>query len=332
MDNNSKNKGQNSNIQDSSVNGFKNVGLYIWKNQKALIALIVMIIAFAFVSEHFFTVGNLLNVSRQTSVIALLAAGMTVVILLGDIDLSIGANAAFCGVVAAFLLKRGINPILTFIIILALGMLIGFVNGVIVTKIKVPFFIATLAMMSVLVGGGFLITGGYPISNLPNLWRFFGRGYMGPIPIPTVIMLIVFIILHIILNKTTFGRKLYSVGSNERTAFLCGIKTENIRIMAYGIAGLLAALAGIVLSSRLDSGDPSVGDVFLLTSIAAPILGGTKLSGGEGTIIGTLIGAFVLGIINNAMSLLNLNIYWQDVMRGLLVLIIVIPQVERKKL
>ncbi|MBA7479802.1 Ribose import permease protein RbsC [subsurface metagenome] len=328
----SNNENSNSKIMKSSLNGLMKAAIYIWRNQKALIALIAMAIVFAFISEHFFTVGNLLNVSRQTAIIALLAAGMTLVILVGDIDLSIGANAAFCGVVAAFLLKRGVYIPFTFLIILVLGMLIGYINGIIVTKIKVPFFIATLAMMSILIGGGFLITGGYPISNLPNLWSFFGRGYLGPIPVPTIIMLLAFVILHVVLARTTFGRKIYAVGSNERTAYLCGVKTENIRIMAYALCGLIAALGGILLSSRLDSGDPSVGDVFLLTSIAAPILGGTKLSGGEGTIMGTLIGAFVLGIINNAMSLLNLNIYWQDVVRGLIVLAVVIPQIERRKI
>jgi len=322
---------------DSKKNGkvikyIKRGWFYIWKNQKALIALLVMAVIFAFMSEHFFSFDNLMNVSRQTSISALLAAGMTLVILVGDIDLSVGANAAFCGVVAAFMLKRGVVTPLSFIIVLILGMLIGGANGVLVTKVRIPFFISTLAMMSVLTGVGFLITGGYPISNLPRSWSVFGRGYIGPIPVPTIIMFLIFIIMQILLSRTTFGRRIYAVGSSEKTAYLCGIRTQNVRIMSYVFAGLLAALGGILLSSRLDSGDPSVGNTFLLTSIAAPILGGTKLSGGEGTMIGTLIGAFVLGIINNAMSLINLNTYWQDVMRGLIVIAIIIPQVERKKI
>ncbi len=317
---------------NKSFIGYLKKGLfYMWQNQKALIALLIMAFIFAFLSEHFFSFNNLMNVSRQTSISALLAAGMTLVILVGDIDLSIGANAAFCGVVAAFMLKHGVITPLTFIIVLILGMFIGLANGVLVAKVKVPFFISTLAMMSILTGAGYLITGGYPISNLPHAWSFFGRGYVKSVPVPTIIMFLVFIIMAIVLSRTTFGRRLYAVGSSEKTSYLCGIKTTNVRIMAYAFAGLLAALGGVLLSSRLDSGDPSVGDTFLLVSIAAPILGGTKLSGGEGTIIGTLIGAFVLGVINNAMSLMNLNTYWQDVVRGLIVIAIIIPQIERKK-
>jgi ribose transport system permease protein len=312
--------------------GIRKCGLYLWNKQKALLALLGIAVVFAFLSEYFFTLTNLMNVSRQISTNAMLAAGMTLVILMGDIDLSVGSNASFCGVVAAFLLKRGVDTPWTFLLILCLGAIIGFINGTLITKVGVPFFIGTLAMMSILTGGGFLITGGYPISLLPQTWKVFGRGHLGLVPVSVIIMIFVFVILQIMLGRTSFGRKIYAVGSSERTSRMCGIKTERIRIMAYSICGLLAAVGGVLLSSRIDSGDPSVGGTFLLTAIAAPILGGTKLSGGEGTIVGTLIGALVLGVINNAMSLINLNTYWQDVVRGLIVLAIVIPQIERKKL
>jgi len=313
------------------LSGFQRAGLYLWQNQKALLALLVIAVAFAFLTEHFFTFHNIMNVARQTSIYALLAAGMTLVLTLGEIDLSVGSNAGFCGVVAAFLLKHGVDAPWTFLLVLLIGAFVGLVNGTLVTKIRVPFFIATLATMSALTGASFLITGGYPISLLPKAWRVFGRGGIGPVPTPAIIMVLVFIVLQILQSRTTVGRKIYAVGANARAARLCGINTDRIRIAAYALCGLLAGLGGVVISSRLDSGDPSVGPAFLLTLIAAPILGGTKLSGGEGTMVGTLIGALVLGVINNAMSLMNLNTYWQDVVRGLIVLAIVIPQIGRRK-
>ena len=310
----------------------RNAALYVWRNQKALIALLLIAVAFAFLTEHFFTFHNLMNVARQTSIYALLAAGMTLVLTLGEIDLSVGANAGFCGVVASFLLKKiGIDVPVAFLLVLCVGGFIGLLNGFLVAKIRVPFFVATLATMSALTGGSFLITRGYPISLLPKAWRLFGRGVLWDIPAPVIIMVIVFIVLQIVQSRTVFGRKIYAVGANARAARLSGINTDRIRIFAYAVCGVLAGLGGIVISSRLDSGDPSVGPAFLLTLIAAPILGGTKLSGGEGTMMGTLIGALVLGVINNAMSLMNLNTYWQDVARGLIVLAIVIPQIGRRR-
>lgn len=310
----------------------RNAALYVWRNQKALIALLLIAVVFAFLTEHFSTFHNLMNVARQTSIYALLAAGMTLVLTLGEIDLSVGANAGFCGVVAAFLLKKvGIDVPVAFLLVLCVGGFIGLLNGLLVAKIRVPFFVATLATMSALTGGSFLITRGYPISLLPKAWRLFGRGVLWDIPAPVIIMVSVFIVLQIVQSRTVFGRKIYAVGANARAARLSGINTDRIRILAYALCGVLAGLGGIVISSRLDSGDPSVGPAFLLTLIAAPILGGTKLSGGEGTMMGTLIGALVLGVINNAMSLMNLNTYWQDVARGLIVLAIVIPQIGRRR-
>jgi len=306
-------------------------GGYLWTSQKPLLILIMIAIIFAFMSEYFFTFNNLMNIARQASIIALLAAGMTLVLTLGDIDLSVGANAGFCGVIAAYLLKHGVAAPWTFLMVLGVGGFVGLINGFLVTKVRIPFFIATLATMSVLTGGGFLITRGYPISLLPSSWKAFGRGAVGGLPIPVLIMLIVFVLLQLMQSRTTIGRAIYAVGANERAARLCGINTDRVRLFAYTLCGVLAALGGIVMSSRLDSGDPTVGATFLLMVITAPILGGTKLSGGVGTIFGTLIGVFVLGVLNNIMSLMNLNSYWQEVIRGLIILAVVIPQIERRR-
>jgi len=307
------------------------MGMYLWNNQKPLLVLILIALVFAFLSEYFFTFNNLMNVARQASIAALLAAGMTLVLTLGDIDLSVGANAGFCGVMAAYLLKHGVAAPATFLLVLGIGGGVGLVNGFLVTKVRIPFFIATLATMSVLTGAGFLMTGGYPISLLPASWKVFGRGLIGGLPIPVLIMLIVFVLLQIMQSRTTIGRNIYAVGANERAARLCGIKTDRVRLFAYTLCGVLAGLGGIVMSSRLDSGDPTVGATFLLTLIAAPVLGGTKLSGGVGTMFGTLIGIFVLAVLNNIMSLMNLNSYWQEVVRGAIILAVVIPQIERRR-
>ncbi|MCK4356024.1 ABC transporter permease, partial [Candidatus Bipolaricaulota bacterium] len=169
------------------LSGFQRAGLHFWQNQKPLIALLGMAVIFAFLTEHFFTFHNLINVVRQTSIYALLAAGMTLVLTLGEIDLSVGANAGFCGVVAAFFLKRGVDAPWTFLLVLGVGAFVGLVNGTLVAKIRVPFFIATLATMSALTGASFLVTGGYPISLLPKAWRVFGRGHLGSIPTPAII-------------------------------------------------------------------------------------------------------------------------------------------------
>ncbi|NLS44324.1 MAG: ABC transporter permease [Firmicutes bacterium] len=304
--------------------------MHIWRTQKSLVVLLFVIVILAFLSEHFFTVYNLINVARQTSIYAILAAGMTLVLTVGEIDLSVGSNAGFCGVIAAYLLKRSISLPLVILIVLGVGLFIGMINGVLTAKIGVPFFVATLATMSALTGASFLITGGYPISMLPRAWRVFGQGYMWGIPVPVILMIATFIVLQFIQGRTTFGRRIYAVGSNPRAAYLCGINTDRIRVAAYSLCGFLAALGGIVMSSRMDAGDPSAGSTFLMTLVAAPILGGTKLSGGEGTVFGTLIGALVLTIMNNGMSLMNLNIYWQDLARGLIVLGVAIPQIERR--
>jgi len=325
-------EGPTSRLATGFLHAGQRVAVYMWRNQKALIALLLIAVVFAFLSEHFFTFHNLMNVARQTSIFAILAAGMTLVLTLGEIDLSVGANAGFCGVVAAFLLKKvGIDAPLAFLLVLCVGGSIGLLNGLLVSKVRVPFFISTLATMSALTGAGFLITRGYPISLLPKAWRVFGRGVIWGIPAPVIIMVLLFVLLQILQSRTVLGRKIYAVGANARAARLSGINTDRVRIIAYTLCGVLAGLGGVVVSSRLDSGDPSVGPSFLLTLIAAPILGGTKLSGGEGTMIGTLIGALVLGVINNAMSLMNLTTYWQDVARGLIVLAIVIPQIGRKR-
>jgi len=304
---------------------------YLWIDQKPLLALIAIAIVFAFLSEHFFTFNNLMNVARQASIAALLAAGMTLVLTLGEIDLSVGANAGLCGVVAAYLLKHGIAAPWAFLIVLGMGGTVGWINGFLVTKVRVPFFIATLATMSVLTGAGYLITRGYPISLLPASWKVFGRGLLGGLPVPVLIMIIVYAMLQVVQSRTTIGRSIYAVGANERAARLGGIKTDRVRLFAYSLCGVLAALGGIVMSSRLDAGDPTVGATFLLTLIAAPVLGGTKLSGGVGTMFGTLVGVFVLGILNNIMSLMNLNSYWQEVVRGLIILAVVVPQIERRR-
>ncbi|MEA1964855.1 MAG: ABC transporter permease, partial [Candidatus Aerophobetes bacterium] len=259
-----------------------------------------------------------------------LALGMSLVIYLGHIDLSVGAAAAFTGVVAASFLKGGTPMLLTILLVAFIGMGIGLANGVIVTKVRIPFFITTLAMMSILTGAGFLITGGYPISLLPKSWHILGRFYLWVIPMPTIIMFCMYILFQIIQSRSRLGRYIYAVGGNETAARLCGINVDRIKIIAYILCGLLASIGGMILCSRLDSGDPSIGAPFLLSSIAAPILGGTKLSGGEGRIMGTLLGALILGIIDNGLSLMNVNIYYQYVVKGLIILAVVVPQIEHR--
>jgi len=295
-----------------------------------LIGLIGLITGFSVLSERFFTISNMLIVMRQTSIVAFLAVGMSFVILGAGIDLSVGSVLAFSGAVGAGVIQNG-GVFLGVLAGLALGTALGFFNGIVITKLKIPAFIATLAMMAIARGGTLVYTDGRPITGLPSSFAFLGRGYIGNVPFPIVLMLIIFILAYIVLKLTRFGRYIYATGGNINAARASGIKVDNVIISTFAISGFLSGLTGMVLASRLNSAQPTAGMGYELDAIAAVVLGGTSLFGGEGELWGTLVGAFIMGILNNGLNMLNVSSFYQQVVKGIVILIAVTVAQSGKK-
>lgn len=295
------------------------------------IGLILIIVIITALNPGFLSVSNLMNVLRQVSINALIAFGMTFVILTGGIDLSVGATLALTGAVTAGMMASGIDPIFAMLLGLLLGAILGAINGFIIAKGKVAPFIATLATMTIYRGLTLVYTDGRPISGLGDSLTFqmLGKGYFLGIPVPVVTMIISFGILYFILKKTTFGRRVYAVGGNEEASILSGINADRIKIYVYSLLGLLAALASLILTSRLNSAQPTAGEMFELDAIAAVVLGGTSLTGGRGWIVGTLIGALIIGVLNNGLNLIGVPSFFQQVVKGAVILLAVL--LDRKK-
>ncbi|WP_342471309.1 ribose ABC transporter permease [Ureibacillus sp. FSL K6-3587] len=296
-----------------------------------LIGLILLIIVVSIMNPSFLTISNIFNVLRQVSISAIIAFGMTFVILTGGIDLSVGSTLALTGAVAASLLAGGTDPIVSMAVALILGLVLGAFNGVIITKGKVAPFIATLATMTIYRGLTLVYTNGKPISGLGDhaSFQLFGKGYFLGVPIPVITTIVSFAILAFILHKTTFGRRVYAVGGNEEAAKLSGINADRVKIAVYAISGFLAALSALILTSRLNSAQPTAGESYELDAIAAVVLGGTSLNGGKGWIFGTLIGALIIGVLNNGMNLIGVSSFWQQVVKGIVILLAVL--LDRKK-
>lgn len=296
-----------------------------------LLGLIMLIIIVSVLNPSFLEPLNILNLLRQVAINALIAFGMTFVILTGGIDLSVGAILALSSALTAGMIVSGVDPILAILIGCILGAVMGMVNGLLITKGKMAPFIATLATMTAFRGLTLVYTKGNPITGLGDnqLFQLFGRGYFLGIPVPAITMIITFAILFIILHKTPFGRKTYAIGGNEKASLISGIKVDKVKVMIYGLSGLLAALAGAILTSRLNSAQPTAGTSYELDAIAAVVLGGTSLSGGKGRIFGTLIGALIIGTLNNGLNLLGVSSFYQMVVKGIVIIIAVL--LDRKK-
>ena len=299
---------------------------------KPLVALLLMIIAMMFLSDHFATSDNLFNVLRQVSVNVCISVGMTMVILTGGIDLSVGSILALSGAVAAGLTRDGLAfPSMDLFVgitfwggILAALPILGMINGVMITTFKVPPFIATLGMLTIARGLTMLYTGGFPITGLGKGFEYVGTGWFLGIPMPVWIALIVVVVFAFVMRHTIFGRHIYAIGGNERASEISGIKVNKVKLLVYTLAGTLAGLAGLLVTARLDSAQPNAGASYELDSIAAVVIGGTSLSGGKGSIVGTIIGALIIGVLNNGLVLLGVSPFWQQVIKGIVILAAVI--------
>jgi ribose transport system permease protein len=292
----------------------------LWQNLGMAVVLIVLCIFMALFAPHFATFRNVINVARQVSINAVLAAGMTFVILTGGIDLSVGSALAVAGVISVWLTTIGVSSVLAVLAGVAAGALCGMLNGVLIAKLKLSPFIVTLGALTYLRGFAYVTTGAYPLINNNLGFGFLGEGSVGFLPWPVVIALAVFIVGYIVLRRTVFGRRVYAIGGNEQAARLSGINVDRILIWVYTISGICAGIGGIILSARLLSGEPTAGDGYELDAIAAVILGGTSFTGGVGSIVGTAIGALIIGVLNNGLVLMNVPFFYQLIIKGAVII------------
>lgn len=284
------------------------------------LALVILCIFISVMKPKFLTAYNILSIARQMSLVAIVAIGETFVIITAGIDLSVGSTIGFTGIIATLLMSMGFPIWLAIIIGILTGVFVGLVNGLLITKIDIPPFIVTLGMLSIARGFIMVLTRGWPISDIPDSFLFLGQGHLFGIPFPVIVMVVIFILGHIFLNKTTFGRYIYAIGGNEEAAGLSGLNVHKIKTIVYSITGFLAGISGIIMASRLSSGQPNAGEGWELDVIAAVVIGGTSLMGGEGSVYGTFLGAAIMAVLRNGLVLLNVSVYWQTIAIGTVVI------------
>ena len=311
----------------------------------AFIALVVLLVVLSVIKPEFRQPTNLMNLLRQATFNGLIAVGMTCVILTGGIDLSVGSTFALSAVTCALLIGAGVPAPLAMLLALVAGVILGVISGILVTKGRLQPFIATLIAMTAYRGMAKILTDGKPISQLAApiesesgafLFKALGKGNVAAtwnpavkLPIPALILVLTFVIFYFILNHTTFGRRVYATGSNEKCAKLVGVNTARVKVWVYGISGFLAALAGLIMISRVDSAQPTLAEGYELDAIAAVALGGTSMNGGRGRIIGTVAGVLIIAVLNNGLNILEVTSYYQDVIKAIVILVAVLSDRKR---
>lgn len=288
--------------------------------------IIALIIIFTLLNPVFLSVYNFMNIVRQIAMVGIISVGFTFVLIGGGLDLSVGAQIAFMNVcVATMITNWGFSPIISVIVGLLLTTLIGLFNGYVISKTSIPPLIATLAMQTILRGAGYLISGGYPIYGIPNGIKYLGQGYLfGVIPVPGLILIVIVLLGAFLLNKTYLGRHFYALGSNAEATRLAGINIHLTRTVTYAMLGLLTGLAGLIMLGRVGSAQPNIATNYEMNALTACVIGGVSINGGKGTVFGALLGAIVIGILNNGMSLAGANEYWQMVITGAVLLTVVL--------
>lgn len=320
-------------IEDASKRRIKLDSGEIYRKYGIFLVLIMLCTMLSFLTPNFLDTTNLLNIVRQITFIAIIGFGVTMVIITTGIDLSSGSVVGLTSVIVASAAHPGQYPL---VVTIAIGLLVGLgcglFNGLVVAKVGIPPFIVTLGMFTAARGFASLFSDGRPINDLKPEFIFLGSGKVLGIPVPVLILLLVAAVTHLILTKTKFGRHIFALGGNEQAAIISGIDVNKVKILVYSYASILASLAGLVLTARISSGQPGLGVGFELDAIAAAVIGGTSLSGGIGSVFGTLIGALVIGVINNGMDLLSVNVYWQQIVKGaIIILAVTIDKMKNKK-
>lgn len=286
-----------------------------------IFVLILLIIVFASLSPRFLSPDNIFNILRQVSIVGIISVGMTFVMLTGGIDLSCGSVVGASCVGAALLMtKATMNPVLACVLMCLFGTLLGLVNGFFISQLKVPPFIATLGMMTSVRGIAYIITGGLPVFGFNRSFTVLGQGYVGVVPIPVIVMFVVFVFGIVFLAKTRMGRHIYGVGGNEEASRLSGVHVKKIKYLVYGIAGFMSSLAGVVLLARVNSGQPNAGTGYEMDVITAVVLGGVSMSGGQGRLIMVIVGVMIMGILTNGMTMLTINEYVQQFVKGMVLI------------
>jgi ribose transport system permease protein len=307
-------------IHSSFIEG---VIIFLKRNMGLLIGLLIICVFISIMSPIFLSQRNIMNVLRQISSNMYLATSMTIILISGGIDLSVGSGISIIGVIAATLLVSGVSVILVVLICLLAGALIGAVNGTIISTTNLPPFIVTFSMMSILRGISYVSTGAATIRIDNKNFIAIGTGYLGPIPLPVVYMLGILFGVFLLLNKSALGRHIYAIGGNEKAAIYSGIRVKQIRLFAYIFSGIMAAVAGITLAARSYSGNPVFGTGAEMDAIAATVLGGVSMLGGSGYIGGTFIGALIIGILNNGLNLIGVDSFYQSILKGIVILVAV---------
>lgn len=309
----------------------RKVGENNFQIMSILSGLIIMMLYFSMNSKYFFTSNNLLTIALQTSMIAIIALGQTFVLITGGIDLSIGSNIAIAGVISAMALKSGMPLSIAIILGLLVGIFVGLINGILIAYGDLPPFVVTLGSMSIVKGVALFITGGIPVTRLSKVFNVIGNGKLLGIPIPALIMVGLTLIFGFILSKTKLGTRIFAVGSNLEAAKYSGINTKKTIIIVYIFSGFLAAVTGIIMASRIASGQPTAGTGYELYAVAASVIGGVSLAGGEGLLTGTLIGALIIGVLRNGLNLLSVSAFIQEIMIGSVIIIAVFADRIKRK-
>jgi ribose transport system permease protein len=297
-----------------------------------IIILAFMSAALSVSTSEFLTSDNLLSVFRQFSFIGIMAIGQVMVIVTGGIDLSVGSVFAFAGVTSAFAMaKMGLGVPVGLLVGVVSGLAFGLLNGVFITRLKLPPFIATLGTLSIARGLSYALTGGFPIPDLPPAFKFIGQGYIGIIPFPVILLVLLGILFTFFMDRTVLGRRIYATGSNEEAARVSGVNTRAIKIIVYSLSGILAGVAGMATAARLGVAQSTAGSGYELDCIAAVIIGGTSVTGGVGTVFGALLGAAIMGVLKNGLILLSVSAYWQQTVIGTVIIIAVTFDLLRQR-
>ncbi len=310
------------------TNWFKRFLQTIWIDWKALLILIGLMVVLSIISDVFLTPTNLINVLRQICASTTLGVGFTLVVASGNIDLSVGCMVGMIGTFAALMCTRtSLSAVLVILLSLGIGVLCGLLNGHLISTLKLPFFIATIATMSIFKGANYLACNNSSVTGIPDWFKQIGQGYVGPIPIPVIIMVGMVVLGVILVKKTTFGRNALALGGNREAARVCGVNIKRVQVGVFVFMGLCAAVTALILTGRAASAQTTAGQGMEMDAIAAVVIGGTPLSGGKGRMAGTLIGCLIVGCINNGLNLLNVDSNWQLVAKGILIVVAVVIDV-----
>lgn len=309
------------------ISFYKKWGIYLF--------LLVEVIIFTLLTDNFFSWNNIMNIIRQSAMLGIVVVGVSFVMICGGCDLSVGGQMAVNGIVAALLMMRlGLHPFAAALISIALGVIMGAVNGVLVVKLKIQPLVVTLGTMTILQAIAYIVTGGKPIYGLPESFGMLGQGYIGPIPVPVILFVIIALIASFVLNKTYFGRYIYATGGNEETARLAGVNVKLLQVAVYAICGFVTAISSLIMLSRVNSAQAGAGATYAFDCMTAAVLGGVSFSGGEGKVSGAVIGVIIIAVLGNALVLMNVNEYYQNVFKGILLIFAVALdnlQIKNKK-